>query len=276
MVAATTLATVPWSDGPTGLPRRTEQAPQGGWTLPEDVRLVPSPVHVRRDADGDLWVTHGAVRMVRCGRPGLIELPDDTGPMLDAAVVSERSYGLMDRVDEGARLRWYLDGAPAWERVGDFRKVLTDAGRVWTVERHGPAVDEWDVVTGEPVRTVRRSPDAGEPFVVDGRLYAVFTDFDAGQRGVETVEPDGTVRRTPFAGTEPYAWLVHPIGFDAAGRPYAVRDGSVARVAADGQVEVVGDVGDLSPRLLRVDPDGRVLFAVAGEAVAVRSLRLDG
>lgn len=275
MVAATTLATVPWSTGPTGLPERREQTPRSGWVLPEDVRLVPAPVHVRRDDAGGLWVTNGAERVVRCAPPGVIELPADCGPLLDHVVVDAGRYGLLDRVEHGGRLRWYDGATLAWEREGDFGKLLTDGRRVLTSERHGPAVHEWEVATGDLARTVLRSPDAGEPFLVDGVLCAVFTDLDGGHRGVEQLDLDGTVHRTVLTGAEHYAWLVHPIGFDSARRPYAVRDGEVARIAHDGEIEHVGSVGDLSPRLLQVDPDGRVLFAVSTtDGAAVQCLSI--
>ncbi|WP_258725584.1 hypothetical protein [Cellulomonas sp. NS3] len=266
---------MPWSAEPTGLPQRLEQTPRSGWVLAEDVRLVPAPVHVRRDGAGELWVTNGAERVVRCAPPGVIELPGDCGPLLDLAVVDAGRYGLLDRVDGGTRLRWYDGAALAWQREGDFGKLLTDGRQVFTSERHGPAVYEWEPATGDPVRTLLRSPDAGEPFLVDGVLCAVFTDFAGGHRGVEQLDRDGTVHRTVLTGPEHYAWLVHPVGFDSARRPYAVRDGEVARIAHDGEIEHVGSVGDLSPRLLQVDPDGGVLFAVGGtDGVSVQSVRI--
>jgi hypothetical protein len=278
LVAPIVLATVPWSDAPPGLPPRMEQAPRSGWVMPDEVRLVPAPVHVRRDNTGALWVTNGAERIVRCGRPHHIELPDDGDRLLDLAMVSDRAYGLLDRVAHGTRLRWYDDAGLSWQREGEFGKILINGRRVYASQRHGPAVYEWDIGTGDPVRTLLRSPDAGEPYLVDGAFCAVFTDFAGGHRGVELLGRDGAVSRTVLSRPEHYAWLVQPIGFDKAHRPYAVRNGEIARIAAGGRIEPVGSVDPgLSPTLLQVDPDGRVLFAAAtAEGVSVLGLTIDG
>lgn len=240
-----------------------ERAPQSGWVVPSEVRLVPAAVQVRRDDTGELWVTNGVERIVRCGIPGYIKLPGDCARLLDLTVVSDRVYGLLDRVDHGTRLRWYSDGGLSWQREGDFGKIMADRRQVYASERHGPAVYEWDIGTGDLARTLLRSPDVGEPYLADGAFCAVFTDFAGGHRGVELLGRDGTVSRIALTGAEHYAWLVHPIGFDKAYRAYAIRDGEIARITSNGQIEHVGSVGPgLSPRLLRVNTDGRVLFTV--------------
>jgi len=277
MVRSTVVATVPWADEPPGLPRRMRQAPSSAWVLPDEVHLEFAPVHVRRDDSGALWVTNGEKRIIRCGSPDSIELPGDCGELLDFAVLTNRSYGLLDRTEDGSRVRWYGDAGPAWEHTGDFGKLLAGPRRIYASERHGPALVAWDADDGRLVGNRLRSPDAGEPFLVDGTICAVFTDFAKGHRGVELLHQDGRVTRTESPGAEHYAWLVHPIGFDRTHTPYALRDGELARIPSSGPIEPLGPVGaDVSAGPLRVEPTGQILVAVPSPAgVSVLTLTSD-
>ena len=215
----------------------------GGW----DPVPAPAPIAVRVDPDGELWLTDGHTT---CGGGTRVEIP--AGGLRDFAV--GRGYGLL-----------YADGlhwSSGWRRDGDFGRVLADADRLYVTERHGPAVFELSPATGELVRTLVRSPDAGPPFLAGGLICAVFTDIEAGVRGIETVAPDGTISRSPLPH---YAAMIPTVGFDKNIRGYAVSDGVIARFSRSGGLDERGPVpADLPPASLHVDPDGRVLYATAG------------
>jgi hypothetical protein len=233
----------------------------GGWG---DAPPVPSPVEVRVDATGNLWVTNGFQRIVRCGGSGGIDVPADGGPLRDFAVGS--GYGLL--FADG--LRW----SSGWQLDGDFGKILTDGGCLYLSERHGPALFELDITTGDLRRTLLRSPDAGRPFLAGGRICSVFTDVDAEQRGIEIISSAGAVNRIAMPGTEHYAALVHTIGFDKDIRGYAISDGTITRFSRTGELERWASVpADIPPASFQVDAGGRVIYATAAtDGVTVLSV----
>ncbi len=248
------LATIP------GFPVRMAQSVAGGgWGAPE----TPAPVEVRVSVSGGLWVSNG---LALWGVDAQIALPDGLGPLLDFAIGF--GHGLL--YDFG--LLW----STGWEREGDYGRILTDGQRLYVSERHGPAVFELDPAGGDLLRTLLRSPDAGPPFLAGDRICAVYTDFDAGVRGIETMTPDGAISRVPLAD---FGALIPTIGFDQTLRGYAVNDGVVTRFTRSGDVERWGRVpAELAPAQLHVDAGGRVLYATTdpdGVTVFVLSDRLD-
>jgi hypothetical protein len=226
----------------TGFPSRlVPSVASGGW----DPALAPAQIHVRVDPTGSVWVTDGQTVW------GTSRLDITDGVLRDFAVGD--GYGLL----YPDRLQW----SSGWIRNGDFGKVLTDGRRLYVSERHGPAVFELDSSTGHLLRTLLRSPDAGPPFLAGGQICSVFTDFDAGVRGIETMTPDGVVTRTPSAH---YGSLIPTIGFDSNLRGYAVNAGSITRFSRSGALEQCGQVPpDLPAAAFYVDADGRVLYATA-------------
>lgn len=236
----------------SGFPLRLDRSvASGGWG---DGPSAPAPVEVRVDATGDIWVTNGYQRIVHCGGSGGIDLPADGGPLRDFAVGS--GYGLL--FADG--LRW----SSGWQRDGDFGKILTAGACLYVSERHGPALFELDITTGDLRRTLLRSHDAGRPFLADGWICSVFTDVDAGQRGIEIMSPTGAVDRIAMPGPKHYAALVHTIGFDKDIRGYAMSDGTITRFSRRGELERWASVpADIPPASFHVDAGGRVLYATA-------------
>jgi hypothetical protein len=251
------LGTIP--DFPLRLERSVAA---GGWG---DAPLVPAPVQVRVDGTGSLWVTNGYQQIVHCGESGGIELPDGRGPLRDFAFGS--GYGLL--FPDG--LCW----SSGWQRDGDFGAILTDGAALYLSQRHGPAVFELDVGTGDLRRTLLRSPDAGRPFLAAGRICSVFTDVEAGRRGIDITDPAGAIDRTALPGPEHYAALVHTIGFDRDMRGYAVDAGTVTRFSRSGELELVASVPvDVPAAAFQVDGSGRILYArAATDGVTVFGVR---
>lgn len=246
MVTPQVLCTL--SDFPLRLARPVAA---GGWG---DAPSVPAPVEVRVDATGDLWMTNGYQRIVHCGGPDSIDLPADDGPLRDFAVGS--GYGLLF----AKGLRW----SSGWQLDGDFDKILTDGACLYVSERYGPALFELDITTGDVSRTLLRSPDAGKPFLAGGRICSVFTDVDAGQRGIEIMSPAGKVDRIAMPGPKHYAALVHTIGFDKDIRGYAKSDSTITRFSCTGELEQWASVpADIPPASFQVDAGGRILYATA-------------
>ena len=246
MVTPRVLGTIP--DFPLRLERSVAA---GGWG---DAPPVPAPVQVRADGTGSLWVTNGYQRIVHCGGSDGIELPEGSGPLRDFAFGS--GYGLL--FADG--LRW----SSGWRRDGDFGAILADSGRLYLSQRHGPVVFELDAGTGDLRRTLLRSPDAGRPFLAGGRICSVFTDVEAGRRGIEVIDAAGTVDRTALPGPDHYAALVHTVGFDGELRGYAVSDGTVTRFSRSGELEPLASVPvDVPPAAFHVDASGRLLYAIA-------------
>lgn len=251
MVTPQVVCTVP--DFPLRLVRPVAA---GGWG---DAPSVPAPVEVRADATGDVWITNGYQRIVHCGGSDSIDLPAD-GPLRDFAVGS--GYGLL--FAEG--LRW----SSGWQLDGDFDKILTDGACLYVSERHGPALFELDITTGEVYRALQRSPDAGKPFLAGGRICSVFTDVDAGQRGIEIISPTGEVDRIAMPGPKHYAALIHTIGFDKDIRGYAKSDSTITRFSCAGELERWASVpADIPPASFQVDARGRVLYATPADGVTV-------
>jgi hypothetical protein len=92
----------------------------------------------------------------------------------------------------------------------------------------------------------------------------VFTDVEAGRRGIEITDPAGTIDRTALPGPEHYAALVHTVGFDRDMRGYAVNDGTITRFSRSGKLERLASVPvDLPPAAFHVDERGRILYATA-------------
>lgn len=272
------VTVLPWQDDEEalrGIRCSLQDFPLFAWTTPEQIRKVRSPVRIRLDSGGGFHLlgdAGGILHLDNRGRPiGRTPLLNRNGRTVDYVCDTTRHCVLLEQFeDEGRqfnRLR-RLDpsGAENWSRVGptrqtdldfnnlagSFSKLLLDEGRALylSTERHGPDVAEINSETGKVRRTLRQNEGAGVPFLAVGRLYSVFFDPQTNRRGISVLDPSGRVSSQLFDGSEHFAWLVYPFGVDNHSWLYAWRNGRVARLSAQGQIQELGTMDSVAVRAL--------------------------
>jgi hypothetical protein len=173
-------------------------------------------------------------------------------------------------------------GAENWSRVGparhtnldfhnlagSFSKLLLDEGGALYLpaERHGPEVADLDPETGKVRRTLRQKDGSGVPFLAAGRLYSIFFDSQANRRGISVLDPSGRDSSEWLGGPEHFAWLIYPFGVDRDGWLYVWRNGRVARLSLQGEIQELGEMDSVAVRALdrlaftsHAGPDGIVV-----------------
>lgn len=264
-MSASTIV-VPWGELPHGIPPVLHETPQLGDVDPAQVSAVHAPVMVRLDASGGLHLSSGLGGIVHCGPDGTIvgSTPLPHGRLVDYAAEADVVVLLT-----GQQLRASdLDGHVRWEVPGSFAGVLLgEADQLFAPARDLAVVRQIDARSGRTVRTIDRRPDAGQLFRAAGKLCAVYTDLDAGVRGVEVITPGGESVFTALPSREHFAWLVHPIGFDEKFSVYVWRDGDLARISLEGHIEELGrrPVADDQPppNLWQVTAQGHLVTALS-------------
>ena len=265
MVSTSTIV-VPWDDLPDGIPPVLHEVPQLGDVDPAEVSTVNAPVMVRLDRSGGLHLTSGRDGIVHCATDGTItgSTPLPAGHLADYAVnaslvvlLAEQQLRAMDHT-----------GRPLWTIPSSFAGVLLGE-HLFAPQRNVPVVHEIDVRSGATVRTLNRRPDAGRLFLVAGHLCAVYSDLDAGVRGIEVISADGAVVSTAYSTGQHFSWLVHPIGFDEQLSVYLWRDGNIARITLAGHIEELGKIQTAHapppPNQWQVTPEGRIVTALSTE-----------
>jgi hypothetical protein len=233
------LATVvPWDDG---IPARFADHPQFSWHVPEQVRRVRAHVPLRLDEAGGLHLLGDGILHLDAGGAAQGRTPV-TGPVADYACDAAGTCvlladGRLRALDPAGTERWAIDGG--------FTKVLSAGDRVYAQAADGIA--EIDGRSGSPRRTLPQRPGSGPAFLGGGRLVSVVYDEQRDLRSIVALDPDGEAAE--LTGTdELYPWLVYPFGTDGRARLYVWRDGHIARVSLDGEIDVLGALDGIAVR----------------------------
>lgn len=265
------ISIVPWDDELGGTPSRLHDSPLFAWTTPEQVRKVRAPVRLRLDARGGLHMlgeAGGVLHLDNAGQPvGRTRLPEAGDRIVDYACDSDNDCLLLERLDGATPLnrirRLDPDGAERWSRTGPvrggapdfdalagrFSKLLLDeSGPLYLTADGRPEIAEIDPNTGSVIRVLRQREGAGIPFLAAGRLHSVFFDEQTDRRGISVLSPDGARSAELDGALEHFAWLVHPFGVDDQSRVYVWRDGRVARVSIDGDVQPLAEIEGIAVR----------------------------
>jgi hypothetical protein len=272
------VTVLPWQDDEEelrGIRFSLQDFPLFAWTTPEQIRKVRSPVRIRLDSEGGFHLlgdAGGILHLDNRGRPvGRTPLPDRSGRIVDYARDTARHCVLLEQFEDGGRQfnrlrRLDPSGAESWSRVGparqtdldfdnlsgSFSKLLLDEGGALYLpaERHGPDVADIDPETGKVRRTLRQTEGAGVPFLAVGRLYSVFFDPQTNRRGISVLDPSGRVSSELLDGLEHFAWLTYPFGVDNQSWLYVWRNGRVARLSAQGEIQELGAMDSIAVRAL--------------------------
>lgn len=238
------VAVLPWDqDIPSGF----TDHPMYSWHMPEHTRSVRAPVRVRLDEEGGFHVLGDASPIVHLDAAGVVRgRTPVAGRILDYACDAADNCALIEPAGDGDACARALDveGSERWSRAGRFTKVIAAGDRLFLAEPAGIA--DADAATGEIRRTLGWL--GGEPFMGGGRLVAVSYDESADRRGIVVLDPDTGAIEKLVGADEHYAWLVHPFGADGQASLFVWRDGQVARVSVDGDVEVLGAVDGIAVR----------------------------
>lgn len=263
-LAAQLVAVVPWDEERTGIRSSFTDYPMYSWHVPEHTRRVRSPVRLRLDDAGGFHLLADASAILHLDGVGApVARTPVTGLILDYACEASGACMLLEEIGGGdTRLRaLHADGSERWSQVGRFRKILAGRDRLYVWGADGIA--EADTVTGAIRRVLPHR--GGEPFLGGGKVISVSYNDDAGLRDLVLLDPVSG-ESAELAGTEQhYAWLVYPFGADGSARLFVWRDGQIARVSPDGEIEVLGAVDGIAVR------DGSVFTSHrVGDEVVVR------
>lgn len=270
------VTVLPWQDDADalqGLCCSLEDFPLFGWATPEQLRKGHAPVRIRLDNGGGFHLlgdAGGILHLDSDGRPmGRTPLPNRRTRIVDYVCDTTRHCVLLEQFEDAGRQfnrlrRLDASGGENWSRVGptrqtdldfdslagSFSKLLLDEGSALYLpaERHGPEVAEIDPETGKTRRALRQTEGAGIPFLAGGRLYSVFLDAQTNRRGISVLDPSGRVSSRLLDGAEQYAWLVYPFGVDKHSWLYTWRNGRVARLSAQGQIQELGRLDSVAVR----------------------------
>ena len=266
---------VPWDDDRRGIPSRFVDRPKFSWYTPEQARRVRAPVRVRLDGEGGMHLLGDASGILHLDAGGAAlgrtPLPDRAGRILDYACDATGGCTLLEDTDGALNRLSRLDaaGTERWSADGRFTKILSAGNRLYVPGADGIA--DMDVESGTLHRTLPQRAGSGTAFLGGGRLVSVYFDDERDLRGIAALDPDG--EPAVLAGAEEhYGWLVHPFGADGRPRLYAWRDGQVARISLDGEIEVLGALDGIAVRAAdrcvftsRHGPDEVVISGPAGE-----------
>lgn len=286
------VTVLPWQDDEEdlrGIRSSLQDFPLFAWTTPEQIRQVRSPVRIRLDSGFHLLGDAGGIlHLDNRGRPvGRTPLPGRSGRIVDYACDAARHCVLLEQFEDGGRQfnrlrRLDPSGAESWSRVGparqtdlefnnlagSFSKLLLDeAGALYLpAERHGPDVADIDPETGKVRRTLRQKEGSGVPFLAAGRLYSVFFDPQTNRRGISMLDPSGRDSSELLGGLEHFAWLIYPFGVDNHSWLYVWRNGRVARLSLQGEIQELDEMDSIAVRALdqlaftsHAGPDGIVV-----------------
>jgi hypothetical protein len=266
------VAIVAWDDAEGRIPMAVEDYPSMAWITPEQTRRVRSPVRLRLDPSGGfhlLGESGDLVHLDAAGRAfGRTPLVGAGSSIVDYACDPGGDCLLLERLDQGGQLvnrlrRLDRTGRERWSRVGPrsrqlepasftgtFSKILWDGGAncYLPAEWHGSGVVELAADTGELGRTLHQRAGAGAPFLAGGRLVSAFLDPAANRRGIAVLDPGSGQSAEHLGGDEHFAWLVYPFGADALARLYVWREGRIARLSLEGDLEVLGALDGVAMR----------------------------
>jgi hypothetical protein len=198
--------------------------------------------------------------------------PKDESFIMDYAVDADGSCYLLERTESqgtgGANNRLQkigFDGGVRWSRTGPvskdefdlrelkgtFKRLLMDGrSRLYLpATEHAGAIAEIDRDTGD-VAHVYISDKFSSSVFMDARGVVVYVLYfqDLNRRGLGFFDPGQQRVASVVGGDELYGWLLYPVGVDSSSNVYACKDAAVARIAADGSINVIAELDNVVVR----------------------------
>lgn len=161
---------------------------------------------------------------------------------------SSESNNRLQKISSDGEVQWSRTGSN-WsedfdfgELTGSFKRLLMDGHSRLYLPATGNTgtIAEIDRDTGDVAHLYVPDKFGSEAFMNEqGTVVCVLYFPDVNRRGLGFFNL-GEQRVTSFiGGDELYGWLLYPFGVDASANLYAWNDPAVARISADGQINVI-------------------------------------
>ena len=154
----------------------------------------------------------------------------------------------LQKVSRDGQFQWSRTGATSQQELdfrelkGVFKRLLMDGrSRLYLpATEHGGAIAEINRDTGAVAHVYHADKFGSEVFIDEqGTVVYVLYFSDVNRRGLGFFNLSEPKVRSIIGGVELYGWLLYPFGVDSSSNVYAWNDSAVARISAEGRIDVL-------------------------------------